>query len=265
MDKKSKNNNGEENASEKPTVSRSRWTIFLSSVFFVLGFSVVFSILGVLLQTVLSGSSFVVQKWLGRVGGTIIILFGLYLVGLIRPKFLERDYKIKVKRRFNSRYLTAFVFGAAFAVGWSPCVGAILGAILTLAITQPGSSFLLLIAYSLGIGIPFLLVGLFTEKAQLWISKSGKWLRYLNYVFGAVLIILGIFVFTSQLSRIANISFAAQCLNNLGVLGFGSGASLNIFIAFIAGIVSFLSPCVLPLIPAFLAYLGSTVTQEAKK
>ncbi len=241
-----------------------RWTIFLSSVFFVLGFSVVFSILGILLQTVLSSSSFAIQKWLGRIGGTIIILFGLYLVGLIRPAFLERDYKIQVKHKFNSRYLTAFVFGAAFAVGWSPCVGAILGAILTLAVTQPGSSFALLITYSLGLGTPFLLVGLFTEKAQKWISKYGKTMRYLNIVFGVILIILGIFVFTSQLSRIANVPFAAQCLNNLGVTGFGSGANLNIFIAFIAGIVSFLSPCVLPLIPAFLAYLGSTVAQENK-
>lgn len=242
-----------------------RWTIFLSSVFFVLGFSVVFSILGILLQTVLSTSSFAVQKWLGRIGGTIIILFGLYLIGLIRPAFLERDYKIQVKHRFSSRYATAFVFGAAFAVGWSPCVGAILGAILTLAVTQPGSAFGLLLAYSLGLGMPFLFVGLFTEKAQSWISKYGKTMRYLNIIFGIILIILGIFVFTSQLSRIANISFAAQCLNNLGISSFGSGASLNIFIAFIAGIISFLSPCVLPLIPAFLAYLGSTVAQENKK
>lgn len=253
--------NGENNLSS----NGNRWTIFLSSVFFVLGFSIVFSVLGVLLQTVLSSSSFAVQKWLGRVGGVIIILFGLYLIGLIRPAFLERDYKIKVKHRFGSRYITAFVFGAAFAVGWSPCVGAILGAILTLAITQPGSALGLLIAYSLGLGVPFLLVGLFTEKAQKWISKYGKAMRFLNIVFGIILIILGILVFTSQLSRIANISFAAQCLNNLGISGFGSGASLNIFLAFIAGIVSFLSPCVLPLIPAFLAYLGSTVTQGNKK
>jgi cytochrome c-type biogenesis protein len=250
---------------EQLVKKENRWAVFLSSVFFVLGFSVVFSFLGVLLQTVLSSSSFTVQKWLGRIGGTIIILFGLYLVGLIRPAFLERDYKIQVKKKFNSRYITAFVFGAAFAVGWSPCVGAILGAILTLAVTQPGSAFGLLIAYSLGLGMPFLLVGLFTEKAQALISKYGKTMRFLNVIFGVILIILGILVFTSQLSKVANLPFAAQCLNNLDIGGFGSGASLNIFIAFFAGIVSFLSPCVLPLIPAFLAYLGSTVAQENRK
>ena len=241
-----------------------RWQIFLSSVFFVLGFSVVFSIVGVLLQTVLAHVSYTAQTWLGRVGGTIIILFGLYLVGLIRPKFLDRDYKLQVKKKFNSRYLTAFVFGAAFALGWSPCVGAILGAILTLAVASPGSSFLLLISYSLGLGVPFLIVGLFTDKAQSLISKAGKWLRYLNYIFGAVLILLGVLVFTSQLSRIAGLSFVAQCVSSLGIGSFGSGQSLNVFIAFAAGVVSFLSPCVLPLIPAFLAYLGTTVSASAK-
>jgi len=67
-----------------------QWNIFINSVFFVLGFSVIFSLLGVLLQGVLSGFSFEVQKWLGRIGGLIIILFGLYLLGLIKIKFLER-------------------------------------------------------------------------------------------------------------------------------------------------------------------------------
>lgn len=248
----------------KKKFKRNSWSVFISSVFFVLGFSVVFSFLGVLLQTVLSSSSFTVQKWFGRIGGTIIILFGLYLIGLIRPSFLERDYKIQVKKKFDSKYLTALVFGAAFAVGWSPCVGAILGAILALAVTQPGSAFVLLISYSLGLGMPFLLVGLFTEKTQTWISKYGKTRRFLNTVFGIVLIILGILIFTSQLSKITNIPFTTQCLNNLGVRDFGSSNNLNIFIGFIGGIISFLSPCVLPLIPAFLAYLSSTVAQENK-
>jgi cytochrome c-type biogenesis protein len=238
------------------------WDVFFASVFFVLGFSVVFSLVGVLLQSVLLTVSYSVQVWLGRIGGVVIILFGLYLLGLIRPKFLEKEHKIQVKRKFKSIYLTSFIFGAAFAVGWTPCVGAILGAILTLAITSPSSAFFLLLSYSLGLGIPFLLVGLFTNQARDLISKAGKWLKYVNYLFGAILIALGVFVFTNQLSRIANFAFASEFLISLDVAGIGATGSLNLIIAFFAGIVSFLSPCVLPLIPAFLAYLGTTVTKK---
>ena len=237
-----------------------QWTIFLSSVFFVLGFSVVFSILGVLLQSVLANVSFTVQKWLGYLGGTIIIFFGIYLLGLIKLPFLEKEHKLKVKRKFSYSYITSFVFGAAFAIGWTPCVGAILGAILTLAVTNPGSAFPLLLSYSLGLGIPFLIVGLFTDRASSLISKLGSWLKYVNYLFGGILILLGIFVFTNQLSRIANHPFLANILINLsegGINGFGSTLSLGV--SFIAGIASFLSPCVLPLIPAFLSYLATAV------
>src|SRR4051812_27274489 len=121
-----------------PEVPKRDWSIFLSSLFFVLGFSIVFSIVGVLLQTVLSHASLSAQMWLGRVGGTIIIIFGLFLLGLLSPKFLQRNHQFQVKKRFRSYYLTSFVFGAAFAVGWTPCVSAALGAILALATTQAG-------------------------------------------------------------------------------------------------------------------------------
>src|SRR3989339_1372140 len=131
-----------------------RGKMFLNSVAFVLGFSVVFALLGVLLNTLLERSSYTIQLWLSRVGGIIIILFGLYLLGLIRLPFLEKDHKIRVKKKFSVTYVTSFVFGAAFAVGWSPCVGAVLGSILALAVSQPGSSFALLTTYSLGLGIP---------------------------------------------------------------------------------------------------------------
>ena len=240
------------------------WDVFLASVFFVLGFSSVFALLGVLLQTVLSNISYQVQTWLGRIGGVFIIFFGLYLLGFIKPKFLEQEHKLKVKKKFKSVYVTSFIFGAAFAVGWTPCVGAILGAVLALAITEPSTAFFLLLSYSLGLGIPFLLVGLFTNQAQNLINKAGKWITYANYVFGVILIAIGIFVFTNQLSRIANFPIASKILISLNVGGVGLGTSLNLGIAFFAGLLSFLSPSVLPLIPAFLAYLASTVVKDKK-
>src|SRR3989338_56839 len=238
------------------------WGVFINSFFFVLGFSLVFSVLGILLQTVLAGASLSVHTWLGRIGGLVIILFGIYLLGLIKIPFLEKEHKIIVKKRFSSQYLTSFVFGAAFAVGWTPCVGAVLGAVLTLAATQPSYAFFMLLAYSLGLGFPFLLIGLFTNEARKFISNAGKWIRYLNYVFAVILILLGILVFTSQLGRIANFEFASSLLlkYNLGYVHLGS--TLGIGVAFFGGLLSFLSPCVLPLIPAFLTYLATLVVRK---
>jgi len=179
-------------------------TIFVNSIFFVLGFSVLFALLGVLLNTVLEAVAYDVQIWLARVGGILIIAFGLYLTGLIHIGFLEREHKFTIKRRFNSRYLTSFLFGAAFAAGWTPCVGAVLGGILALAVSQPGSSFALLLSYSLGLGLPFLLVGAFTAQASQLIIKYSRWLKPINIVFGVLLIALGVLVFTQSLNLIAN-------------------------------------------------------------
>ena len=241
-----------------------RWEIFINSVFFVLGFSSIFSLVGVLLQSVLSNVAYTVQNWLGYIGGTMIILFGLYLLGIIKIGFLEREHKLKVKRKFKYSYATSFLFGAAFAIGWTPCVGAVLGTILTLAITNPASAFKFLLSYSIGLGIPFLVVGLFTSRASRLIEKIGQKLKYVNYIFGVVLIILGILVFTSQLSRIANVPFLADLVTKV------SGESiqfdqLGIGIALIAGLASFLSPCVLPIVPGFLSYLATTATAASTK
>ena len=181
-----------------------RKEIFLNSVFFVLGFSVVFAILGVILNSILKAVAADVQIWLSRIGGAFIIFFGLYLTGLIRVPFLEREHKPEVQTRFASRYFTSFVFGAAFAAGWTPCVGAVLGGILGLAVTAPGSAFTFLFAYSLGLGLPFLLVGLFTHQASALIRRYAFLLRYLNIVFGSALIALGVLAFTQSLNLIAN-------------------------------------------------------------
>lgn len=236
-----------------------RFKIFLHSVAFVLGFSLIFSLLGVILNGVIPQFAYTTQKWLGYLGGIIIILFGLYLLGLLKIPFLEREHKFTVKRKFSFAYLTSFIFGAAFAVGWTPCVGAVLGSILTLAITQPGSAFSLLLAYSLGLGIPFLIVGLFTEAAGKWIGKIGPKLKYFNYFFGVILILLGILIFTQQLSRIASFPFLVNLFSGETF----SFTHIGIGIAFIGGLISFLSPCVLPLIPAFLSYLAVASVKES--
>lgn len=190
-----------------------RLKVFLNSVAFVLGFSVIFALLGVLLNTILERVSYNVQTWLSRIGGIIIILFALYILGLIKINFLEREHKIAVKKKFSVTYVTSFVFGAAFAVGWTPCVSAILGSVFALAVTKPGLGFILLMSYALGLGLPFLLVGLFTGKAIALINRSATVLKYFNIVVGILLLILGILVFTNKLNVVANWFFAASLLS----------------------------------------------------
>lgn len=184
-----------------------RSDVFLNSVFFVLGFSVVFATLGILLNTVLLLVSYSVQTWLARVGGALIIFFGLYLVGLIHVPFLDQEHKFNVNKKIKSRYVTSFLFGVAFAAGWTPCVGPALGVILGLAASHPGSAFILLLAYSLGLGMPFLLVGLFVAQANEFIHRHAKTIHYINIFFGILLTILGVLVFTQSLTLVANFGF----------------------------------------------------------
>ena len=200
--------------STAPDSQSRRRDIFINSVFFVLGFSVVFALLGVLLQTALANVGAEVETWASRVAGVVIIFFGLYLLELIRVPFLERDYKISVKHKFKSRYLTSFIFGIAFAVGWTPCAGAVLGGILGLAATAPVSAFFLLLSYALGLGVPFLVVGLFTAQAARWIEKWGGAFVWVNRAFGVVLILLGVLVFTQNLTLVGNFNFVSNILIN---------------------------------------------------
>lgn len=184
-------------------VGKSRLKVFMNSVMFVLGFSSIFAILGVLLNTTLQSISFQVQVWLSRIAGIIILIFAFYILGLIRIKFLEKEHKFRIKS-FSISYITSFFFGAAFAVGWTPCVGAVLGAVLALTITKPGIAFFLLLSYALGLGLPFLLVGAFTAQALRLINKYQRFMKYFNLVVGILLLILGILVFTNNLTLIAN-------------------------------------------------------------
>jgi len=109
----------------------------------------------------------------------------------------------------------SFVFGLAFAVGWTPCVGPILGTILTLAATTPSVAFNLLLVYSLGLGIPFILIGVFYSRANRVIRSMSRHLKYYNIILGGFIVMLGVLVFTNQLAYIANFPL----LNELIFLG----------------------------------------------
>jgi cytochrome c-type biogenesis protein len=201
-------------AEQSLTVKRStRLNIFLNTVYFVLGFSLVFAVLGVILNSVLVTVGIGFQSALQSIGGVVIILFGAYLILSTKLRRLNFEKKMTKLPRFKTSYITSFVFGAAFAAGWTPCVGPILGSTFTLAATAPGAAYNSLLAYSLGLGIPFLITGAFFSQATGLIRRMVKYLKYFNPIMGAVLIILGILVFTNQLALLGNFPLANQVIN----------------------------------------------------
>ena len=192
-------------------ISINRTNIILNSVFFVIGFSVVFSILGVIINSTISTYSRELIETLNQVGGIIIIGFGVFLLLSMKINKLNIEKKFFPKRSKTS-YPMSFIFGLSFAVGWTPCVGPILGTILTLAVTTPSIAFNLLLAYSLGLGIPFILIGIFYSRANKIIHSMSKHLKYYNVVLGGLIILLGVLVFTNQLAYIANFPLLNELL-----------------------------------------------------
>ena len=190
-----------------------RINVFLNTVYFVLGFSLVFAVLGVALNSILVnvGTSF--QNTLQIIGGIVIISFGAFLILSLKINNLNFERKLTRIPKFKTSYITSLVFGIAFAAGWTPCVGPILGSTFTLAATSPGEAYNLLLAYSLGLGTPFLITAAFFSRATGLIKKMVKYLKYFNPIMGTFLIILGILIFTNQLNILGNFPLANEIIN----------------------------------------------------
>lgn len=176
--------------------SRQR-AIFLNTIFFIIGFTIVFVLLGAsigLLSTLIRDF----QVWLGRIGGAVIIYLGLASLRLVPSPFTSLHISLPAPRSVG--YLSSTLVGSAFAIGWAPCVGPVLAAILVLAGTSVSvaTGVNLLLAYSIGLMLPFLLVGLFTAKSAAFLSTHPKVINTLSKVSGIILIILGILVFTNN-------------------------------------------------------------------
>jgi cytochrome c-type biogenesis protein len=183
-----------------------RWLTLRHGFAFVLGFSVVFIILGVA-TSALGGLLFNLRTWLARIGGIVVIIFGLHMTGIFRIPFLEYDLRPQTAPDRNRGYLASALMGVFFSAGWSPCVGPVLGAILTLALN--GGSIVqgvqLLSAYSAGLAIPFLLASTQIGLVTTVIRRYGKVMRYVEIVMGAILIVVGIMLFTGRYETIASL------------------------------------------------------------
>ena len=197
-------------STELQTISINKINVVLNTIFFVLGFSIVFSVLGVTINSIFTSSANELISSFNHVGGLIIISFGLFMIASSKIQRLNFEKKI-FPSRTGASFPLSFIFGLAFAAGWTPCVGPILGSILTLAVTTPGEAFNLLLAYSVGIGVPFIIMGIFITQANGFVKKISQHLKYYTVILGSLIIILGILVFFNQLALIANFPL----LNNL--------------------------------------------------
>lgn len=180
-----------------------RGTALLHALWFVGGFSLIFVALGAsasALGVVLLTS----QHWIARFGGVLVILFGLYLVGVLRPSFLMRERRVHLARK-PLGYLGSSVAGVAFGAAWTPCIGPILGAILTLAATRAsvGQGTGLLAVYSLGLAVPFLATAFALDRFLVWFQRFRRYLVWVERVSGVLLIVLGLLLVTDRFTLIA--------------------------------------------------------------
>jgi cytochrome c-type biogenesis protein len=170
------------------------------SLCFVLGFSTIFVLLGAS-ATALGQLLLSYRHELNLIGGAIVITFGLFTLGVLRPSWLQRDLRFDLSPP-GGRPIAAYVLGMAFAFGWTPCIGPVLGAILTVsaasATVTNGIAFLGV--YSLGLGIPFLLAAAFTDGLVARLKSFGRAGRILKLLAGGVMIVMGAAMFTGYLS-----------------------------------------------------------------
>lgn len=184
--------------------SRMRATIVLNSLFFILGLTVVFvafgasaSLLGRLLSTY--------QDFLRKAGGVLIVIFGLYVMGVLKLNFLMTEKRIHLQSR-PAGYFGSALVGVAFAAGWVPCVGPILGSILMLAGTSDSTSMMtgvkLLSSYSLGIGLPLFAIALSVGPFLHYFKKIRNYMYAISVVSGVFLILVGVMLYTNSLALI---------------------------------------------------------------
>jgi len=173
------------------------------SVFFVMGFSTVFMILGAS-ATALGQMLLRYRYELNLVGGAIVILFGLFMIGMAQIAVMQRDFRFHLSIP-GGRPASAYVLGLAFGFGWTPCIGPILGAILTASATTATVSegVALLAIYSAGLGVPFLLAAAFTDRLTRRLRSIGRVGRRLHQIAGLVMIVMGIAMMTGRLSALS--------------------------------------------------------------
>ncbi len=183
-----------------------RWGTFSHGLAFVLGFSVVFIVLG-LAASAMGQLLYDLRPVLTKIGGVVVILFGLHMAHILRIPFLDYDLRPQSQIEAGRSYLSSALLGVFFSAGWSPCTGPVLGAILTLALNEGNISngAVLLTSYSAGLAIPFLIAALGVGWVTKILRRFGRVMHYIEIGMGVVLIIVGVMLFLGVFSWLGNL------------------------------------------------------------
>ncbi|HXM19372.1 MAG TPA: cytochrome c biogenesis protein CcdA [Candidatus Tumulicola sp.] len=238
-----------------------RRDVVFHSLVFILGFTLVFVAAGASASAL--GQAFAEYRTvITRVFGVIVILLGLNMVGLFKVPFLAMDKRLHFERRGVS-YVGSLLAGLGFAAGWSPCIGPVLAAVIALA-SESGSVATgtgLLLVYSIGLGIPFLLTAIALQYVLPLFHRIKRFLPAIEIGAGIIVIGMGLVLLTNSFVRFTG--WLYQTFPALANVGTGpESASLSLGAVFIAGLVSFLSPCVLPLVPVYISLLTGQSIEE---
>ncbi len=188
-------------------VVEDRWVTFIHGLAFVLGFSVVFVTLGAA-ASALGALLYDVRQWIARIGGVVVILFGLHTMGVINIPLLNYDTRRQVVPA-SGGLVSSALMGVFFSAGWAPCVGPVLGVVLTLALSggKLGQGVLLLSAYSAGLAVPFLLAALGVGWLAELMRRHSRAVRVVSILTGVVMVIVGAMLLTGTLSQLARLGF----------------------------------------------------------
>jgi len=195
-------------AANQVDAAPNRMQSFLHGLAFVAGFSAIFLTLGLTMSAV-GGLLYEVRFWLAKIGGIIVAVLGLHMTGILRIPFLEYDLRPQTKLDRRRGYLSSALLGVTFSAGWSPCIGPILGMILTLAINGGSVSrgVVLLAFYSVGLAIPFLIAALGIGWVTTILKKYAKTMHYIEIGMGVILIIVGVLLFFGVFNTLSQFGY----------------------------------------------------------